>query len=240
MRCGCAAVGGRFGRGDTVRVLVVEDARSLAEVVAEGLRDQGMAVDVAHDGLAAAAKLDLNTYDVVVLDRDLPGIHGDTLCQMITERDDRAMVLMLTAAGAPGDRVSGLTLGADDYLAKPFHFPELILRIRSLARRRPAARARTLRAAGLELDPVRRTALRDGRPLELSVKEFAVLEALLRAGPGFLSAEDLLEQVWDENADPFTNTVTVTIGRLRRKLGSPPVITTTPGVGYRIADAPTV
>ncbi|PVE11810.1 response regulator transcription factor [Streptomyces scopuliridis] len=223
-----------------MRVLVVEDARSLAEVVAEGLRDQGMAVDVAHDGLAAAAKLDLNTYDVVVLDRDLPGIHGDTLCQMITERDDRAMVLMLTAAGAPGDRVSGLTLGADDYLAKPFHFPELILRIRSLARRRPAARARTLRAAGLELDPVRRTALRDGRPLELSVKEFAVLEALLRAGPGFLSAEDLLEQVWDENADPFTNTVTVTIGRLRRKLGSPPVITTTPGVGYRIADAPTV
>ncbi|MEU3607488.1 response regulator transcription factor [Streptomyces sp. NPDC035033] len=223
-----------------MRVLVVEDARSLAEVVAEGLRDQGMAVDLAYDGLAAAAKLDLNAYDVVVLDRDLPGLHGDTLCQMITERDDRAMVLMLTAAGAPGDRVSGLVLGADDYLAKPFHFPELILRIRSLARRRPAARARTLRAAGLELDPVRRTALRDGRPLELSVKEFAVLEALLRASPGFLSAEDLLEQVWDENADPFTNTVTVTIGRLRRKLGGPPVIVTTPGVGYRVADAPAV
>ncbi|WP_326763764.1 response regulator transcription factor [Streptomyces sp. NBC_01591] len=222
-----------------MRVLVVEDARSLAEVVAEGLRDQGMAVDIAHDGLAAAAKLDLNTYDVVLLDRDLPGIHGDTLCQMITERDDRAMVLMLTAAGAPGDRVSGLTLGADDYLAKPFHFPELILRIRSLARRRPDARARTLRTAGLELDPVRRTALRDGRPLELSVKEFAVLEALLRAAPGFLSTENLLEQVWDENADPFTNTVTVTIGRLRRKLGTPPVITTTPGVGYRVADTPT-
>ncbi|MCL7379989.1 response regulator transcription factor [Streptomyces sp. 35G-GA-8] len=223
-----------------MRVLVVEDARSLAEVVAEGLRDQGMAVDVAHDGLAAAAKLDVNAYDVVVLDRDLPRIHGDTLCQMITERDDRAMVLMLTAAGAPGDRVSGLTLGADDYLAKPFHFPELVLRIRSLARRRPTARARTLRAAGLELDPVRRTALRDGHPRELSVKEFAVLEALLRASPGFLSAEDLLEQVWDENADPFTNTVAVTIGRLRRKLGSPPVITTTPGVGYRIVDDPPV
>ncbi|MGN9794783.1 response regulator transcription factor [Streptomyces sp. OZ13] len=221
-----------------MRVLVVEDARSLAEVVAEGLRDQGMAVDVAHDGLAAAAKLDLNAYDVVVLDRDLPGIHGDTLCQMITERNDRAMVLMLTAAGAPGDRVSGLALGADDYLGKPFHFPELVLRIRSLARRRPAAHARTLRAAGLELDPVRRTAVRDGRPLELSVKEFAVLEALLRAAPGFLSAEDLLEQVWDENADPFTNTVTVTVGRLRRKLGGPPVVLTTPGVGYRIADAP--
>ncbi|QIB41857.1 response regulator transcription factor [Streptomyces aureoverticillatus] len=223
-----------------MRVLVVEDARTLAEVVAEGLRDQGMAVDVAHDGLTAAAKLDVNAYDVVVLDRDLPGLHGDTLCQMITERDERAMVLMLTAAGAPGDRVTGLTLGADDYLAKPFHFPELILRLRSLARRRPAARARTLRAAGLELDPIRRTALRDGRPLDLSVKELAVLEALLRASPGFLSAEDLLEQVWDENADPFTNTVTVTIGRLRRKLGGPPVVTTTPGVGYRIAEPPTV
>ncbi|MFC9260121.1 response regulator transcription factor [Streptomyces hydrogenans] len=221
-----------------MRVLVVEDARSLAEVVAEGLRDQGMAVDVAHDGLAAAERLDLNAYDVVLLDRDLPGIHGDALCQMITERDDRPMVLMLTAAGAPGDRVSGLTLGADDYLAKPFHFPELILRVRSLARRRPTARARTLRAAGLELDPVRRTVLRDGRPLDLSVKEFAVLEALLRAAPGFLSTEELLEQVWDENADPFTHTVTVTVGRLRRKLGDPPVITTMPGVGYRVADPP--
>ncbi|SEE03484.1 response regulator transcription factor [Streptomyces sp. TLI_105] len=221
-----------------MRILVVEDARSLAEVVAEGLRDQGMAVDLAHDGLTAAAKLDVNAYDVVVLDRDLPGIHGDALCQMITGRDDRPMVLMLTAAGGPDDRVSGLTLGADDYLAKPFHFPELVLRVRSLARRRPAARARTLRAAGLELDPVHRTVLRDGRPLALSVKEFAVLEALLRASPGFLSAEDLLEQVWDENADPFTNTVTVTVGRLRRKLGGPPVITTTTGVGYRIADAP--
>ncbi|WP_212844594.1 response regulator transcription factor [Catellatospora sp. IY07-71] len=220
-----------------MRVLVVEDARALAEVVAEGLRDQGMAVDVALDGLAAAAKLDVNAYEVVVLDRDLPGIHGDTLCQMITERDDRPMVLMLTAAGAPGDRVSGLTLGADDYLAKPFHFPELLLRVRALARRRPDARARTLRAAGLELDPVRRTVTRDGRALDLSVKEFAVLEALLRAAPGFLSTEDLLEQVWDEHADPFTNTVTVTVGRLRRKLGEPPIVTTTPGVGYRIAKA---
>ncbi|ACZ88402.1 transcriptional regulatory protein TcrA [Streptosporangium roseum] len=215
---------------------MVEDARSLAAVLAEGLRDQGMAVDVAHDGLEAAAKLDLNAYDVVVLDRDLPGIHGDTLCQMITERDDRAMVLMLTAAGSPGDRVSGLTLGADDYLAKPFHFPELVVRIRSLTRRQPFARARTLRAAGIELDPLRRTATRDGRRLDLSVKEFALLEALLRATPAFLSTEDLLEQVWDEHADPFTNTVTVTIGRLRRKLGNPPIITTTPGIGYRITD----
>ena len=218
-----------------MRVLVVEDDRALAEVVAEGLRDQGMAVDVAHDGLAAVAKLDPSVHDVVVLDRDLPGLHGDALCQMITERADRPMVLMLTAASAPGDRVSGLTLGADDYLAKPFHFPELILRIRALARRKPDARPRRLHAAGIELDPVRRTAVRDGRDLNLSVKEFAVLEALLRASPGFLSAESLLEQVWDENADPFTNTVAVTIGRLRRKLGDPAVIATTPGIGYRIA-----
>lgn len=217
-----------------MRVLVVEDSRSLADVLVEGLRDQGMAVDAAHDGLEAAAKLGVNAYDVVVLDRDLPGIHGDALCQMITDRGDRAMVLMLTAAGEPCDRVSGLGLGADDYLAKPFHFPELILRIQSLARRQPSARGRILRGAGVELDSVRRTASRDGRQLDLSVKEFGVLEALLRASPAYLRAEDLLEQVWDEFADPFTNTVAVTIGRLRRKLGDPPVITTTPGVGYRI------
>jgi DNA-binding response OmpR family regulator len=220
-----------------MRVLVVEDSRSLAEVLVEGLRDQGMAVDAAHDGLEAAAKLDLNPYDVVVLDRDLPGIHGDSLCQMITDRDQRAMVLMLTASGAPGDRVTGLGLGADDYLGKPFHFPELVLRIRALARRKPAARARILRAAGIELDAMRRTVTREGRPVDLSVKEFGVLEALLLAAPAYLRAEDLLEQVWDEQADPFTNTVTVTIGRLRRKLGDPPVIATTPGIGYRISDS---
>lgn len=219
-----------------MRVLVVEDSRSLADVLVEGLRDQGMAVDAAHDGLEAASKLNVNAYDVVVLDRDLPGIHGDALCQMITDNDNRVMVLMLTAAGTAGDRVSGLGLGADDYLSKPFHFAELVLRIRSLARRQPSARARILRAAGIELDPLRRTVSRDGQQLDLSVKELGVLEALLRAMPAFLSAEDLLEQVWDEHADPFTNTVTVTIGRLRRKLGDPPVITTTPGVGYRIAD----
>jgi DNA-binding response OmpR family regulator len=222
-----------------MRVLVVEDSRSLADILVEGLRDQGMAVDVAHDGLDAAAKLDLNRYDVAVLDRDLPGIHGDALCQMITDRDQRAMVLMLTAAGEPGDRVAGLSLGADDYLGKPFHFPELVLRVRALARRQPAGRARILRAAGIELDPLRRTVSREGRQLDPSVKEFGVLEALLQAAPAFLRAEDLLERVWDEQADPFTNTVTVTIGRLRRKLGDPPVISTTPGVGYRIADAAT-
>ncbi|HEY2506445.1 MAG TPA: response regulator transcription factor [Streptosporangiaceae bacterium] len=218
-----------------MRVLVVEDSPSLAEVLVEGLRDRGMAVDAALDGLEAAAKIGVNSYDVVVLDRDLPGIHGDTLCQMIAEQHDRAMILMLTAAGEPGDRVSGLVLGADDYLGKPFHFPELVLRIHALARRQPGVRGPILRAAGLELDPVRRTVSRDGRQLDLSVKEFGVLEALLRSAPAYLRAEDLLEQVWDEYADPFTNTVTVTVGRLRRKLGDPPVITTTPGVGYRIA-----
>ena len=171
-----------------MRVLVVEDSRSLADVLVEGLRDQGMAVDVAHDGLEAAAKLDVNAYDVVVLDRDLPGIHGDALCQMITERDDRVMVLMLTAAGEPGDRVSGLILGADDYLAKPFHFPELVLRIQALARRQPSARAPDPARGGVELDPVRRT-VDPGRPqLDLSVKEFGVLEALLRATPGLPAA----------------------------------------------------
>jgi DNA-binding response OmpR family regulator len=144
---------------------------------------------------------------------------------------------MLTASGAPGDRVTGLGLGADDYLGKPFHFPELVLRIRALARRKPAARARILRAAGIELDAMRRTVTREGRPVDLSVKEFGVLEALLLAAPAYLRAEDLLEQVWDEQADPFTNTVTVTIGRLRRKLGDPPVIATTPGIGYRISDS---
>ena len=222
-----------------MRVLVVEDSRSLADVLVEGLRDQGMAVDAAHDGLEAAAKLDLNDYDVVVLDRDLPGIPGDALCQMITDAGGpggRSMVLMLTASGTAGDRVAGLGLGADDYLTKPFHFPELVLRIRALARRQPSARGRVLRVCGIELDEVRRTVSRDGRQLDLSVKEFGVLEALLRASPAFLSAEDLLEQVWDENADPFTNAVAVTIGRLRRKLGDPPVISTTPGVGYRITE----
>jgi DNA-binding response OmpR family regulator len=221
-------------------VLVVEDSRSLADVLVEGLRDQGMAVDAAYDGLEAAAKLDMNAYDVVVLDRDLPGIHGDALCQMITAADGgpggRSMVLMLTASGTPGDRVAGLGLGADDYLAKPFHFPELVLRVRALARRQPSARGRILRAGGIELDQLRRTVSRDGGQLDLSVKEFAVLEALLRASPAFLSAEDLLEQAWDEHADPFTNAVAVTIGRLRRKLGDPPAITTTPGVGYRITE----
>jgi DNA-binding response OmpR family regulator len=221
-----------------VRVLVVEDARALADVLVEGLRDEGMAVDVAYDGLQAVTKLDLNSYDVVVLDRDLPGVHGDTICRMITERENPAMVLMLTASGTPAQRVSGLRLGADDYLPKPFHFPELVLRIHALARRQPTAQARVFRAAGIELDPLHHTATRDGRPLQLSAKEFAVLGVLMRAQHAVLSAEDLFAQVWDENADPFTKTVHVTISRLRRKLGEPPAIETITNVGYRITESP--
>ena len=220
-----------------MRVLVVEDVARLADDIAEGLRDQGMAVDVAYDGLTAAEKTSVTEYDVVVLDRDIPGVHGDVVCRQIVggrERTGRAMVIMLTAAGAADERVSGLSLGADDYLAKPFHFPELVLRIRSLARRRTAAAPRLLTGAGIELDPVMRTATRHGRTLRLSPKEFELLMELLAAAPAPLSAETLLEKVWDENADPFTKTVPVTIGRLRRKLGGPEAIVTVPGAGYRI------
>jgi DNA-binding response OmpR family regulator len=217
-----------------MRILVVEDEPRFANTIAEGLRDHGIAVDVAYDGREAAAKLNLNPYDVIVLDRDLPGIHGDTLCRMITESEDPAMILMLTAAGSADERVAGLALGADDYLPKPFHFPELVLRVRALARRKPAAQSRTLRAAGIELDPLSGTVIRDGRAIDLSAKERAVLEALLKAAPRGLTAEQLLQQAWDENADPFTNAPKVTIARLRRKLGEPPIIQTTPGVGYRI------
>jgi len=221
-----------------MRILVVEDEPRFANTIAEGLRDHGMAVDVAYDGREAATKLTLNPYDVVVLDRDLPDIHGDTLCQMITESNDPTMILMLTAAGSADQRVAGLALGADDYLPKPFHFPELILRVRALARRKPTAQSRTLRAAGVELDPLAGTVTHDGRPVDLSAKERAVLEALLRAAPRGLTTEQLLRQAWDENADPFTNTVKVTIARLRRKLGEPQIIQTTPGIGYRIAIPP--
>jgi DNA-binding response OmpR family regulator len=221
-----------------MRVLVVEDIPRHANRIAEGLRDQGIAVDVAYNGYEAASKLNLNPYDVVVLDRDLPGIHGDELCRTITRNDDPPMVLMLTAAGAPGDRVTGLALGADDYLPKPFHFPELVLRVRALARRKPTVRRRVLQAAGIELNPLTGTVTRDGHTIPLTAKERAVLEALLNASPDALSSERLLEQAWDENVDPFTNTVKVTIARLRRKLGQPAVIQNTPGVGYRIAEAP--
>ncbi len=220
-----------------MRVLVVEDIPRHANRIAEGLRDQRMAVDVAYDGHEAISKINVNPYDVVLLDRDLPGIHGDQLCQLITRSDDAPMILMLTASGGPADRVRGLALGADDYLPKPFHFPELVLRIRALARRKPAAHRPTLQADGIAFDPATGNVTRDGRTIELTRKERAVLEALLLASPAALSAERLLAQAWDENADPFTNTVKVTIARLRRKLGPPDVIHTTPGVGYRITGA---
>jgi DNA-binding response OmpR family regulator len=220
-----------------MRVLVVDDERGLADDIAEGLRDQGLAVDVAYDGIDAAAKVGLYPYDVIVLDRDLPGLGGDAVCRLVAESEHPAMVLMLTAAGSPADRVAGLTLGADDYLAKPFHFPELVLRVRALARRRPGASARVLRAGDIELDPIRHVATRAGCRLELSAKEFAVLEALLRASPGSLTPEQLLYRAWDENANPFTRTVYVTIARLKRKLGEPQPIQSTPGIGYKITAA---
>ena len=217
-----------------MRVLVVEDAPKLANKIAEGLRDHAIAVDVAYDGQEAAAKVNLHSYDVVVLDRDLPGIHGDTLCQIIIAGEQPAMILMLTAADAPDDRVAGLSLGADDYLSKPFHFPELVLRVRALARRKSSAHRPTLHAAGIKLDPRTGIVSRNGRQIDLTAKERAVLEALLAASPAGLTAEKLLQQAWDENIDPFTNVARVTIARLRRKLGEPQIIQHTPGIGYRI------
>jgi DNA-binding response OmpR family regulator len=190
-------------------------------------------VDIALDGQTALDKLDLTPYDVVVLDRDLPVVHGDTVCRRLAERGT-SRILMLTASGAVEDRVAGLTLGADDYLGKPFAFTELIARVRALARRTGSARPPVLRAADLLLDPARRAAERGGRLLHLTPKEFGVLEQLLAAGGAVVSAETLLEKVWDEHADPFTNAVRITVGTLRRKLGEPPVVQTVTSAGYRI------
>jgi DNA-binding response OmpR family regulator len=216
-----------------MRVLVVEDQAELADDIADGLRDQGIGADVAYDGSAAIEKALLNAYDVVVLDRDLPRIHGDAVCATLVGSPSQARILMLTAAGTVDDRVDGLNLGADDYLVKPFAFAELVARVRSLARRSPAA-APVITRGGLLLDRARRRVSRDGRPVPLNRKEMAVLEELMIADGGVLSAEDLLERVWDENADLFTRTVTVTIGRLRRKLGEPDPIETVIGAGYRV------
>lgn len=202
--------------------------------MAEGLRDQGFAVDVAGDGAAGLEKAGLAPYDVIVLDRDLPVVHGDDVCAQLAGSPAGAPILMLTAAGAPGDRVDGLNLGADDYLAKPFHFPELVARVNALGRRAAAAPP-VLRRGELTLDRARRQASRDGQPVPLTRKELGVLEVLLSADGAVISAEQLLEQVWDEFADPFTNTVAVTVMRLRRKLGDPPVIETIIGVGYRLS-----
>jgi DNA-binding response OmpR family regulator len=216
-----------------VRVLVVEDHVELADDIVEGLRDRGIATDVAYDGAAALQKGRVNRYDVIVLDRDLPRLHGDAVCVALGNADSDARILMLTAATSIRDRVDGLNLGADDYLPKPFAFEELVARLHALARRAPAA-APVLVRAGLALDRARRLATRGGRELPLTRKELGVLEVLLAADGAVVSAEELLERVWDENADPFTRTVTVTLGRLRRKLGEPDVIETVPGAGYRI------
>jgi DNA-binding response OmpR family regulator len=214
--------------------LVVEDERLLAETVADGLRRQAMAVDVAYDGEAALERVALNDYDVVVLDRDLPLVSGDEVCTVLVESGADTRILMLTAANAVPERVAGLGLGADDYLTKPFSFAELTARIEALGRRSRPATPPVLERAGIRLDPHRRTVTRDGNPVELSRKEFAVLAELLRAEGGVVSAEQLLEKAWDEHADPFTGVVRFIIMMVRRKLGDPPVIETVPGTGYRI------
>jgi DNA-binding response OmpR family regulator len=216
-----------------MRVLVVEDQAELADDIADGLRDQGIGADVAYDGPAGIEKALLTPYDVVVLDRDLPGVHGDAVCATLVGSGSVARILMLTAAATVGDRVQGLNLGADDYLGKPFAFEELVARIRSLARRAPAA-APVIVHGDVMLDRARRRASRAGRPLSLTRKEMGILEELLVADGAVVSTEDLLERVWDENADPFTRTVTVTMGRLRRKLGEPDLIDTVVGSGYRL------
>ncbi|MEU4626686.1 response regulator transcription factor [Actinoplanes sp. NPDC023801] len=218
-----------------MRILVVEDERLLADAIAEWLREESHAVDVAGDGAAALERVGVNDYDVVVLDRDLPLVHGDEVCRRMVAGGSEARVLMLTAAAEVGDRVAGLSLGADDYLTKPFAMPELAARVLALGRRTRPGTPPVLRRAGITLDPARREVTRDGRYVSLSKKEFAVLFELLRADGTVVSAEHLLEKAWDEHADPFTGAVRLAILKLRRKLGDPQVIDTLPGVGYRIA-----
>ena len=217
-----------------MRILVAEDHRRLANAVAEGLRREGMAVDVAYDGADALAHAALLRYDVVVLDRDLPRVHGDDVCRKLIAEHGETRVLMLTAASTIRDRIEGLGLGADDYLTKPFDFDELVARVRALARRTGPALPPTLSHGDLTVNPARRAAVRGNVPLSLTPKEFAVLECLLAAQGRVVSAEELLERVWDEAANPFTTTVKTTIGRLRGKLGDPPLIETVREGGYRI------
>ncbi|WP_033219957.1 response regulator transcription factor [Kitasatospora phosalacinea] len=217
-----------------MRVLVVEDEEYLAEAVQAGLRLAAIACDVAGDGEAAWERLSVHRYDVVVLDRDLPGMPGDEVCRRIVAAGLGCRVLMLTAAARLDQKVAGFELGADDYLTKPFDLAELVVRLRSLARRPAGSAPPVLERAGVRLDPFRREVFRDGRYVALSRKQFAVLEVLMAAGGGVVSAEDLLERAWDEHADPFTNAVRITISGLRKRLGEPWVIHTVPGVGYRL------
>jgi DNA-binding response OmpR family regulator len=213
---------------------VAEDEQLLADAVAAGLRRHAMAVDVVYNGAMALEHSMVNDYDVVILDRDLPVMSGDTVCARLTEGESSARILMLTAAGSVADRVTGLGLGADDYLYKPFAFAELVARVQALARRSRAATPPALQRSGIRLDPHQRTVTRDGVPITMSRKEFAVLNELLLADGGVVSAEHLLEKAWDEHADPFTGVVRYTIMMVRRKLGDPPLIDTEPGVGYRL------
>ena len=217
-----------------MRILVAEDEQVLAGLVAGGLRRHAMAVDVVHDGNAALERLAVNDYDVLVLDRDLPEVHGDEVCRTIAENGAGVRILMLTAAGAVGDRVAGLGLGADDYLPKPFAYAELVARVQALGRRSAPALPPVLERGGVVLDAPRRQAFRDGRYMPLSRKEYAVLEVLMRARGAVVTTEELLERAWDEHTDPFSTVVKVTVSKLRAKLGEPQVIVTVPGGGYRL------
>ncbi len=217
-----------------MRILVVEDDPALADGVARGLRRKGLAVDVVGDGDEALFKASVTSYDVVVLDRDLPGTHGDEVARTLVGREDSPRIIMLTAAGSLDERVEGLSIGADDYLSKPFAMAELEARVRALARRPGAVVQPVLRHADVELDPGAFRASRAGRELQLTRKEFGVLEAVLSSHPRVVSAEELIERVWDEHADPFTNAPRITMVTLRRKLGDPQVIETVTGVGYRL------
>jgi DNA-binding response OmpR family regulator len=217
-----------------MRILVAEDEPRIAAAVARGLRREGMAVDVAPDGAVALYKARVNPYDVVVLDRDLPEVHGDDVCRTLSVEQPRTKVLMLTAARSTDELVQGLSLGADDYLTKPFRFAELVARLRALGRRTGDARPPVLEAGDVVLDPAKRTATRNGLNLDLTLKEFAVLQALLEAGGAVVTPEELLERAWDEQLDPLSNTVRMTVMTLRRKLGDPPLIQTVRGSGYRV------
>jgi two-component system, OmpR family, response regulator VanR len=217
-----------------MRVLIAEDEQRLADAIARGLRREGMAVDLAPDGSDALVKARVVRYDVLVLDRDLPGVHGDDVCRTIRGERPETGILMLTAAGTLEDLVEGLSLGADDYLPKPFRFAELVARIHALARRSAPSRPPVLAHDDIELDPARRLVTRAGRQVDLARKEFAVLEVLMGADGATVSAEELLERVWDEHIDPFTNVVRMTIMTLRRKLGDPQMVETVIGVGYRM------
>jgi two-component system, OmpR family, response regulator VanR len=217
-----------------MRVLVAEDEPRIAGAVARGLRREGMAVDIAGDGASALYKARFAPYDVVVLDRDLPVLHGDDVCRALTSEQPETKVLMLTAARSTDDLVAGLSLGADDYLPKPFRFAELVARLRALARRSGAARPPVLEAGDVVLDPARRAATRAGRLLDLTPKEFAVLEVLLAAQGAVVAPEELVEKAWDEQLDPLSNTVRMTVMTLRRKLGDPPLVATVRGSGYRV------